>query len=116
MLGKSLGLEKQGEFYNFKPYNYGPFASEIYSDAESLALEGLVCVGKSAGESWSNYHATPIGLQRTNDLRGQIKPEVAEYTKEIVRWVRSLSFDQLLAYVYANFPEYASKSIFKVRQ
>lgn len=115
LIGKALNLERQGDFYYFKPYNYGPFAAEIYSDAEALAIDGLVCVSKSSGESWPNYHVTLAGSRRANELRNQIGTEIANYTNEVVRWVRSLSFDQLLAYVYAQFPDYASKSIFRVR-
>ena len=51
-LQKSLFLLKQKKkksvgkgFYNFIPYNYGPFCKEIYSDAESLVSDGVVKFG-----------------------------------------------------------------------
>ena len=30
------------DFYDFQPYNYGPFCRDVYTDAEELAAEGLV--------------------------------------------------------------------------
>jgi len=33
---------KVDRFYRFRPYDYGPFCSDIYGDVEALAESGLV--------------------------------------------------------------------------
>jgi hypothetical protein len=38
-----------GQFYQFVPYNYGPFDAKVYHDLDKLVLEGLVTTVPSGG-------------------------------------------------------------------
>ena len=50
-------------FYNFVPYNYGPFDATIYSDIEDNARDGLALIDKSG--KWSTYIITPQGQRQS---------------------------------------------------
>src|SRR5436190_18669612 len=48
-LSEEAPAEKLGEsFYEFVPYNYGPFDVKVYQDAEALEERGLVTIQSSA--------------------------------------------------------------------
>lgn len=118
-LQKSLFLLSQnmppellgGEFYNFEPYHYGPFNSDVYMDAKDLARTGLVSITPSTG--YREYAATSVGLERANDLRRALPEPVVSYVQQIVDWTRSMTFDQLCREIYRLYPEMKAKSIFQ---
>ena len=62
LLGELLPLVKQdGSFYEFQPYNYGPFCADIYSDAERLEQGGEMRITPSSAGGWREYAATSEG-------------------------------------------------------
>lgn len=107
---RHLKLGKK-EFYQFEPYDYGPFTSQIYSDAEELECVGLVHISQSA--PYREYRATPAGLKKAQDLREGLDEKTKQYVGKLVAWIRSLSFVDLLKTVYAAYPDMAVKSVFK---
>lgn len=119
-LQKSLFLASQkldatqlGEFYRFEPYDYGPFSSLVYADADLLAQEGLVQVVPQPRVRWREYVATPDGLARASALEGEVAPAAIEYLGRAVKWTKDLSFAELIRAIYAHFPEFKAKSVFK---
>ena len=107
-----LGEKRRGKvgagFYKFRPYHYGPFCADIYSDADSLADAGLVEVSSGAVRG---YSATAEGLEGAEGV-ADTAPEAGEYLTNVVRWARSLSFQELVRAVYAEFPEQRANSVF----
>ena len=99
------------EFYNFVPYNYGPFDAAIYRDIDVLVLAGLV--EKLGGGRWPLYSATESGRERARKLAKTTDKEGIEYLRSVVRWVSSVSFQQLLRSIYAKYPKYAKNSLFR---
>src|SRR5258707_9223608 len=47
LLGKEMPKSVGDDYYHFVPHNYGPFAKDIYSDADALAREGLIAITQS---------------------------------------------------------------------
>ncbi len=113
LLGQKLPDAVSSDFYNFRAYNYGPFDSSIYSDAESLAQAGLVSIKYQPGQRWVEYSITPEGLKTAAQLRTKAPAGAVEYLKEIVQWIKKVSFTQLLKTIYAEYPAYAVNSVFK---
>ena len=101
------------DFYEFQPYHYGPFSSDIYHDAETLSSEGLVLIDYTRGVRWRNYSATNQGLENARLLSLKIDPEVCAYLKRVVEWTKSLSFSKLIRSIYVYFPEYRVNSVFQ---
>jgi uncharacterized protein YwgA len=101
------------DFYEFVPYNYGPFNPAIYGDANSLAEEGLLEFINVPGQRWSKYATTPAGLARAEEIKGDISSEYSKYIRDVVDWVLSLTFSELLRAIYTEYPEFRRNSVFQ---
>jgi hypothetical protein len=100
------GLADWRQLFDFQPYDYGPFDSAVYRSRDSLIAQGLL-------ESSGGYEAcllTEAGRHRAGELELQ-HGENAEWLKRIGHWASSRSFAQLLREVYAEYPEFAARSI-----
>ncbi len=100
------------QFYAFIPYDYGPFSSSIYRDLDQLVVSGLVRE-KSASTNYSGYYSTEFGRQRLEPLFAEVPDDVKQYLADIVRWILSVGFTQLLRSIYAKYPDYAQNSVFR---
>lgn len=103
---------KASPFYRFRAYDYGPFCSQVYSDAEALAAAGLLSI-TCEEFSYRHYAATDEGLKKAHELRGELDPGVTAYLDNLVSWVRSLSFAQLVQEIYKMYPDMKANSIFQ---
>jgi hypothetical protein len=114
LLGENLtnAQRKTVEFYEFQPYDFGPFAQQIYADADDLEAEGLILITRTRTRAYREYVATVAGLKRAEDLRSQLAEPVRDYLDRVVAWVRRLSFDQLVRWVYRKYPDMRVNSVF----
>jgi len=113
LIGEDLPWATGNDFYKFVPYNYGPFDSSIYHDADELSSGGLAVVGYQAGRRYCEYAISPQGQKRAEQVMAKIKPEVAAHVKSVVKWVKNVSFEQLLRTIYDKYPQYAVNSVFR---
>jgi DNA-binding PadR family transcriptional regulator len=114
LLQRRLPKEDVGDrYYEFTPYNYGPFNVTIYQDAETMEELGWISINHSPGGRWKVYRATPIGLEFATKLRAQASPHALEYLDTIVTWVLGLSFRELVSAIYAEYPEFRANSVFQ---
>lgn len=113
LLGHMYSDAVSNNFYNFVPYHYGPFCLKIYEDLDFLKLKDLISINVDTIRRWKTYSITDKGLNYVDNLKKQIKPEVYNYILEIVKWVKSRSFSQLLSSIYKQFPEFKVNSVFK---
>ena len=100
-------------FYEFEPYDYGPFCSQIYSDAEALYSDGYVHIDRPPVLSYALYCATEEGYNRAATLRAWLAPEVAKYLEDLVAWTTSMPFKRLVSAIYREFPDMKVNSVFK---
>ena len=115
LLGKNLSLEtlRTETFYDFYAYDYGPFSTTVYSDAEWLATEGLVAISQPPEARFKRFHATEPGAARAADLRRDIGGPALSYLDRVVAWVQRLTFNQLVRSIYAAYPEMRTNSVFQ---
>jgi DNA-binding PadR family transcriptional regulator len=92
-------------FYEFVPYNYGPFDASVYHDLDKLALDGLVATMPSGGRNWKLYAVTPAGLAEAAKSKRTANEIGVAYLEKVVDWVSSLSFPQLVRAIYAKYPK-----------
>jgi hypothetical protein len=100
------------KFYNFVPYNYGPFDANVYHDLDVLAERGLVTGNSFPGRNWKTYTVTPTGLVAAGHLKAAANHRGVGYLERVVDWVSSMSFPQLVRAIYAKYPEYKANSVF----
>src|ERR1041385_3003566 len=110
LMSKRLPDEVGKNFYHFVPYNYGPFDPEIYDDVRSLVIDGLAERVQYAGRNWTAYAITNKGHEIASQL--ETSERASQYITRIVQWVMRLTFTQLLASIYKEFPEFKVNSVF----
>lgn len=114
LLSQEAGLE-DGEAYSFRPYDYGPFSSQIYHDLDDLVDEGVVAAEAVPGYTWSRYRLTAFGLAAAQEIVDQLDPARRASARSIISLkqdVLSQSFNELLKHVYSRYPDYAERSVF----
>jgi hypothetical protein len=99
------------DLYQFKPYDYGPFTSDIYADLQVLGLRGLVTQEAVAGRSWRTYRPTTDGVERAGQLASEIGPADAATIDNAYAFVTTRGFLQLLRDIYAEYPAYAVNTV-----
>jgi uncharacterized protein len=102
-----------GRQFAFVPYDYGPFDQDVYHELERLARAGMVQIdaaGPAAGRR--QYTVTPEGQQVGEQLLARLPQPIVEYIKNTSRWVRSLSFAELVGAIYRAYPRMRENSVF----
>jgi uncharacterized protein YwgA len=101
-----------GNFYHFEPYHYGPFDRDVYADLDSLIDDGLVRRVKSKRYSVTEFQITELGKSEVARV-ARMQSTIGTYLKSVVRWMRPLSFTQLVSAIYKQYPAFREKSIFR---
>ena len=114
LLGKELASEVGPEkFYDFTPYNYGPFDKTVYRDAEDLAERGSVAI--SAPSGFRRYAPTPEGLAAHEAEIKERAPKRAVAYLEKIGCIgrRGFLFSALVSAIYSRYPEFRANSVFQ---
>ena len=102
----------KNELYTFVPYNWGPLSMAIYDDLGELREGGLVEFMPS-GRGWNIYHPNEAGKEKQNALKNQANPDLLAKLNAAREYVTSRSFEELLEDIYAEYPDYATESLFR---
>jgi uncharacterized protein len=115
LLGENLSRKqlKVRTFYDFSPYDYGPFCANVYVDAEELEREGLAEIDQPACRSYRSYRATDEGMNYAKQLREELEPSVVDYLDRLVSQIRRLSFRALVSAIYKAYPKMRANSVFQ---
>lgn len=114
LLGQNLNGDTIGsDFYQFEPYNYGPFDVAVYQDAERLADKGYVAITRTPERRWPLYQITASGAAAAQQAQSYLTPAAIRYLESVVAWTQRLSFRQLVMAIYARYPEMRERSVFQ---
>ena len=108
-------LSKRGpekDIYQFRPYHWGPFSSDIYADLDALVAEGLVDCRPVPGQSWVTYGTTMRGAEVGQDALRQLNQKEREWISSLLDFLTTRNFSQLLKDVYGAYPDFSIKSRF----
>ena len=112
LVGRKISTGK--DYYNFKPYDYGPFALEIYRDAEELEKEGLINIVYASNFRWKLYSITPKGKKVVDEIEKRVlQSNIDMINTEIVGWVLEKGFRELVKKIYQKYPDFAVNSVFR---
>lgn len=108
LVGEEFDGELPSNFYEFRPYMYGPFAQGVYADIERLSDGPMIHTfhgddGRPIYRFMSSAATDMIGL--TDNLSSLIR--------RVVEWVTSMSFDELVRAIYYLYPEQRENSVFQ---
>ena len=106
----------ESDDYEFIPYDYGPFAKELYSDLESLSHHEMIRSSESSlgsGKTKYDYEIKNAGEDFVSD---QIPQEDAQIILDLAEEIKSeynkMILSDLIDDVYSQYPEYAENSIY----
>lgn len=108
VLGREQPHQVGPGFYRFQPYLYGPFDSDVYRDLQGLVDRGFVAV--SPGPT---YSITAAGLAETQRIDPTVPKATQEFLKAVIRWVKTVSFRQLVQAIYDRYPDTKVNSVFR---
>lgn len=112
-------MEEQGDpldwGYPFRAYDYGPFAKELYDDLDQLRRRGFVEERERQLDDdviQYDYVLTPKGREFVRkELEGRRPDGLAETAEAIKDDFNDVPLQQLIDYVYTEYPEYAENSV-----
>jgi hypothetical protein len=115
LIGRNLHQQDLAtpSFYLFSPYDYGPFCTSVYGDAEELESEGLVFISRPPETRFKTYLATEAGLQRAATLKVGLSSRATTYLKRVVEFTQTHSFNELVSAIYKAYPEMKANSVFQ---
>ncbi len=100
-------------YFDFQPYDYGPYDIDVYHELDRL--QGIRLVRKIVtGDGWGRrtYSLTHEGQQRGGELFSSLPEGIRKKIKTLVEFVLSLSFTQLVSAIYKRYPEMKENSVF----
>jgi len=113
LLGQRRRKDVGRGYYVFKPYNYGPFDPNIYSDIRILELEDLVRSVQAEHGSYREYQITPKGRARAGALSKGASKRAREYLAKVTKWAREVPFSHLVRTIYEMYPSMRKHSVFQ---
>ena len=99
-------------YFSFQPYDYGPFDKAVYKELEALAQKRMVEIIVSQGASPRTYRLTFQGQKQGAEGLSGFPEATQQYIQEVVCFVRSLSFAQLVSSIYQAYPAMKQNSVF----
>ena len=114
LIDRELGPLIGGPFFAFRPHHYGPFDKKVYIVLESLAEQGHVNIDYRSF-SFRSYALTPRGLEAGKAALTGIDQAARDYIRRCSKFVRRLTFPELVSAIYKAYPEMRENSVFQQR-
>ena len=112
LFDQNIAEELGGKQFAFEPYDYGPFDKAVYRELEDLARLDLVRIESAPIRGRRAYGLTLAGQQRGDEVLERLSPVVRDYLRQVSRFVRSLSFAELVGTIYRAYPSMRENSVF----
>lgn len=103
LLRHEMPSQGGASFFDFVPYQYGPFSFSMYQELDKLATQSYI----EAPDDKS------VELTTLGNSAATVPPDVAQDIDSIVDRFRNASTNRLLDYVYKRFPQYTVNSVRK---
>ena len=111
LLDREASAVLGGPFFKFVPYDYGPFDQGVYAGLDDLARQNMALVQNTG--RYRVYGLTQAGQAAGRQLLEKLNPNARAYVENVARWVRQLSFQQLVATIYNKYPDMKANSVFR---
>jgi hypothetical protein len=111
LMDREVSQLTRGPYFQFSPYDYGPFDSGVYDEIERAAREGNAIIDKNG--FYRIYALTPAGAALGRRALQEFPPPARSYAAKAAEWVRSLEFHELISSIYARYPDMEVNSVFR---
>jgi uncharacterized protein len=113
LIEKKIPELSENNYFNFTPYNYGPFDPEIYDVILELISSGDLKVINDVNSRIMKYNTTDKGQIRGEQILQSLGKNTISKIKILSEFVRKLSFSELVSAIYKEYPEMKKYSIFR---
>ena len=100
-------------YFQFKPYLYGPCSFEVYTVLDELSADGLIIQPPHPVHQWVNYYLTEKGKKEAEESEKKASSNIISIINNVANELSKLDFSELLRKVYGEAPDFASNSIFR---
>lgn len=111
LMDREAAQHTGGPYFDFRPYDYGPFDVKVYEEVESIAKQGFAVVDNSG--FYRRYSLTLAGITDGKAALNEFTPGGRDYAARAANWVRSVSFNQLVSEIYKRYPDMKENSVFR---
>ena len=101
-------------YFDFKPYDYGPFDPNVYREIENLGCRGLAEVSLSQ-HNYRTYRLTEEGHEKGVLALKQMSESTRDYINRLVEWILPLGFGDIVSSIYEAYPKTKENSVFLER-
>lgn len=112
LLDRNIADALGGAYFDFQSYDYGPFDKSVYQELEGLAIEGIVRIEYPSDWRRKRFSLTAAGQQQGQKLFQVLERPAQNYIRKVSRFVRSLSFAELVGAIYHAYPDMKVNSVF----
>jgi uncharacterized protein YwgA len=113
LIEKKIPELSENNYFNFTPYNYGPFDPVIYDVISELISSGNLKTINDADSRIIKYNTTNKGQIRGEQILQSLGVNAAGKIKILSDFVRRLSFSELVSAIYKEYPDMKKYSIFR---
>lgn len=113
LIEKKIPELSENNYFNFTPYNYGPFDPEIYDVILELISSGDLKEINDVNSGIMKYNTTDKGQIRGEQILQSLGENATDKIKILSEFVRRLSFSELVSAIYKEYPEMKKCSIFR---
>lgn len=92
-----------GPYFNFQPYNYGPFDVAVYTDLETLTKMSFVHTDRTW--HYLRYRLSGSGRNRGTTVLASLPERASHYIERACSWILMTDFADLLSAIYRRYPE-----------
>ena len=112
LLDMNIAKQTAGPHFNFEPYDYGPFDKQVYLELKKLRDDGLVEIFDANRYGTVTYQLTNKGHRIGEEALRKLPGSVQKYIGEVVKFIRSLPFAELVSAIYKAYPAMKVNSVF----
>jgi len=108
LVGEEFDGELPPDYYQFRPYMYGPFAQGVYADIDRLSDGPMI-------ETFPGDDGRPFYRFVSSATTGMfaLSEDLKAVIRRIVEWVTSMSFNELVRAIYYLYPDQRENSVFQ---
>ena len=111
LIDRNVGEQLGGPYFNFVPYDYGPFDAEVYEEIKKLSDDDFITINGYG--SLRRYTLTEQGHEKGKSILERFPEVVQKYMSEVSEFVQKHSFTTLVAAIYKDYPEMKVNSVFR---
>lgn len=111
LIDRNVGQALGGPFFDFKPYDYGPFDVGVYNTFSVLSAHEMA---EAQGDGKNRrYRLNDEGRARATEVLSRMDPKIRRYIGEVATFVQRVSFTSLVSSIYKQYPEMKANSVFR---